>query len=90
MAAQPTMEDKLSFGLWTVGWQTPDLFGTLNRGETYEHLVSDKDAFEDFDIEHRGPRDTASPRFSAWQSNTSWASADRPYRRAKGRQTDAI
>jgi hypothetical protein len=55
MAPQPTKDDKLSFGLWIVGWQTPDLFGPLDRGETYEDLVSDKHATEDFDIEHRGP-----------------------------------
>jgi hypothetical protein len=36
MAPQPTKDDKLSFGLWIVGWQTPDLFGPLDRGETYE------------------------------------------------------
>ena len=31
MAAQPTREDKFSFGLWTVGWQARDPFGDATR-----------------------------------------------------------
>lgn len=33
MAAQPTREDKFSFGLWTVGWQARDPFGDATRPE---------------------------------------------------------
>ena len=28
---QPTREDHFSFGLWTVGWQAVDPFGTATR-----------------------------------------------------------
>jgi hypothetical protein len=31
MAAQPTREDKFSFGLWTVGCRARDLFGEATR-----------------------------------------------------------
>ena len=31
MAAQPTREDRFSFGLWTVGWQARDPFGDATR-----------------------------------------------------------
>ena len=31
MAAQPTPEDKFSFGLWTVGWNAQDQFGSASR-----------------------------------------------------------
>ena len=31
MAAQPTREDKFSFGLWTVGWPARDPFGDATR-----------------------------------------------------------
>jgi xylose isomerase len=31
MAAQPTKEDRFSFGLWTVGWQARDPFGDPTR-----------------------------------------------------------
>ncbi|MBP2326278.1 xylose isomerase [Kibdelosporangium banguiense] len=31
MADLPTREDKFSFGLWTVGWQAVDPFGTATR-----------------------------------------------------------
>jgi xylose isomerase len=27
----PTREDKFTFGLWTVGWQGVDVFGTAVR-----------------------------------------------------------
>jgi xylose isomerase len=27
----PTREDRFSFGLWTVGWQGVDVFGTAVR-----------------------------------------------------------
>ena len=29
----PTREDRFSFGLWTVGWQGVDVFGTAIRAE---------------------------------------------------------
>ncbi|CAM2908956.1 xylose isomerase [Actinomyces slackii] len=31
MVRKPTKEDKFSFGLWTVGWQAADPFGTVTR-----------------------------------------------------------
>ncbi|MCO8272730.1 xylose isomerase [Actinoplanes sp. TRM 88003] len=31
MAVQPTREDKFSFGLWTIGWQAQDAFGSATR-----------------------------------------------------------
>src|SRR3954447_19784134 len=31
MAAQPTRADKFSFGLWTVGWNAQDQFGSASR-----------------------------------------------------------
>jgi xylose isomerase len=31
MAAQPTKEDRFTFGLWTVGWQARDPFGDATR-----------------------------------------------------------
>src|SRR4051794_29860059 len=31
MAIQPTREDKFSFGLWTVGWEAQDQFGSATR-----------------------------------------------------------
>ena len=31
MAAQPTPEDRFSFGLWTIGWQARDPFGDATR-----------------------------------------------------------
>ncbi|MEU8814665.1 xylose isomerase [Actinoplanes sp. NPDC048796] len=31
MPVQPTREDKFSFGLWTVGWQAQDAFGSATR-----------------------------------------------------------
>ena len=31
MAAQPTRADKFSFGLWTVGWNAQDQFGSATR-----------------------------------------------------------
>ncbi|ALE05704.1 xylose isomerase [Arthrobacter sp. ERGS1:01] len=31
MALEPTREDKFSFGLWTVGWQAQDPFGSSTR-----------------------------------------------------------
>ncbi|WP_199432237.1 xylose isomerase [Qaidamihabitans albus] len=31
MVVQPTPEDKFSFGLWTVGWQAVDPFGSATR-----------------------------------------------------------
>jgi len=31
MALEPTRADKFSFGLWTVGWQAQDPFGTATR-----------------------------------------------------------
>ncbi|MFG1608887.1 xylose isomerase [Actinoplanes sp. NPDC049265] len=31
MAPQPTREDKFSFGLWTIGWQARDAFGSASR-----------------------------------------------------------
>ena len=39
----PTREHKLSFGLWTVGWQTRDPFGEATGGPAdqlaIEHLT---------------------------------------------------
>ena len=32
MSVQPTREDKFSFGLWTIGWQAQDAFGSPTRG----------------------------------------------------------
>ncbi|GID26939.1 xylose isomerase [Paractinoplanes brasiliensis] len=32
MSVQPTREDKFSFGLWTIGWQAQDAFGSATRG----------------------------------------------------------
>jgi xylose isomerase len=31
VAPQPTREDKFSFGLWTIGWQARDAFGSASR-----------------------------------------------------------
>nr|WP_221381200.1 xylose isomerase [Actinoplanes polyasparticus] len=31
MPVQPTREDKFSFGLWTIGWQAVDAFGSATR-----------------------------------------------------------
>lgn len=31
MALEPTREDKFSFGLWTIGWQAQDQFGSATR-----------------------------------------------------------
>ncbi|GAB2596669.1 xylose isomerase [Paractinoplanes abujensis] len=31
MSVQPTREDKFSFGLWTIGWQAQDAFGSATR-----------------------------------------------------------
>ena len=31
MAIEPTREDKFSFGLWTVGWEAADPFGSATR-----------------------------------------------------------
>ena len=31
MAIQPTRDDKFSFGLWTVGWEAQDQFGSATR-----------------------------------------------------------
>lgn len=31
MALQPTRDDKFSFGLWTVGWEAQDQFGSATR-----------------------------------------------------------
>ncbi|GAP59387.1 xylose isomerase [Arthrobacter sp. Hiyo1] len=31
MTIQPTREDKFSFGLWTVGWEAQDQFGSATR-----------------------------------------------------------
>jgi hypothetical protein len=41
----PTREDKFSFGLWTVGWQGVDVFGTavrppLDPAEAVQRLAS--------------------------------------------------
>ncbi|MFA9445754.1 xylose isomerase [Egicoccus sp. AB-alg6-2] len=32
MAPTPTSDDRFSFGLWTVGWQAQDQFGSASRG----------------------------------------------------------
>src|SRR5690625_7648899 len=31
MALKPTPEDRLAFGLWTVGWEARDQFGDASR-----------------------------------------------------------
>jgi len=31
MAIEPTRDDKFSFGLWTVGWEAADPFGSATR-----------------------------------------------------------
>lgn len=31
MALEPTREDKFSFGLWTIGWNAQDQFGSATR-----------------------------------------------------------
>jgi len=49
MAIEPTREDKFSFGLWTVGWQAADPFGSATRAplDTVEaiHRLSDLGAY---------------------------------------------
>jgi xylose isomerase len=48
-AFTPTREDKFSFGLWTVGWQGVDVFGTAIRPELAPadaiHKLSDLGAY---------------------------------------------
>jgi xylose isomerase len=31
MSLKPTPQDKFSFGLWTIGWQAQDQFGSATR-----------------------------------------------------------
>ncbi len=35
MSVQPTREDKFSFGLWTIGWQAQDAFGSATRADKF-------------------------------------------------------
>ena len=32
MSVTPTREDKFTFGLWTIGWNAQDPFGSATRG----------------------------------------------------------
>jgi len=67
MAADPTRDDKFSFGLWTVGWQARDPFGDATRAplDPVEavHRLSDLGAygitFHDDDLIPFGSDDTA-------------------------------
>jgi xylose isomerase len=49
MAIEPTRDDKFSFGLWTIGWQAADPFGSATRPplDTVEaiHRLSDLGAY---------------------------------------------
>ncbi|SHG84577.1 xylose isomerase [Jatrophihabitans endophyticus] len=75
MAAQPTREDKFSFGLWTVGWRANDQFGEPTRPwlDPVEsvHRLSERGAygvtFHDDDVvpfgATAGERDTILARF---------------------------
>ena len=70
MTPQPTVEDKFSFGLWTVGWQARDLFGEATRpvlaGVEAVHKLSELGAygitFHDDDLVPPGSSSSARER----------------------------